>query len=50
MCAAIAADDPMRLRTFDPDPVRAARVDGPSQILILAGALRHRPMALELLC
>lgn len=50
VCAAIAADDPMRLRTFDPDLVRAARVDGQWQILILAGALRRRPTALKRLC
>ena len=47
---AIDADDPMRLRSFDPDLVHAAKVDGQWQILILAGALRGRNMPLELLC
>lgn len=50
VCDAIEADEPMRLRTFDPGMVDAAKVDGQWQILILAGALEGRAMPLELLC
>jgi aromatic ring-opening dioxygenase LigB subunit len=47
---AIEADEPMRLRAFDPETVHAAKVDGQWQILILAGALKGQAMPLELLC
>lgn len=47
---AIVDDEPMRLLTFDAEMVRAAKVDGQWPILALAGALRHRPIALEHLC